>query len=100
MTEHRIELPDPFPPGARKLAFLDGRQVLVCNVEGTLVAFDNACPHAGGSLYSGKLDGRWLRCPSHGLRFDLLNTQGGGADLVRHAIRRCEGGALIDIPVN
>ena len=68
--------------------------------EGTLVAFDNACPHAGSSLYSGKLDGRWLRCPSHGMRFDLLDTQGGGADLVRHLIRRCEGGALIDIPVN
>jgi 3-phenylpropionate/trans-cinnamate dioxygenase ferredoxin component len=77
MSEHRIELPDPFPPGSRKLAFIEGRQILVFNLDGTLVAVENACPHAGGSLHSGKLEGRVLRCPSHGMRFDLGDPASG-----------------------
>jgi nitrite reductase/ring-hydroxylating ferredoxin subunit len=77
MAEHRIDLPDPFPPGARKLAFVAGRQILVFNIGGTLVAIENYCPHAGGSLHGGKLEGCILRCPSHGLRLDLLDDSGG-----------------------
>jgi 3-phenylpropionate/trans-cinnamate dioxygenase ferredoxin subunit len=34
-------------------------------------AIENSCPHNGASLASGQLDGRILRCPAHGLRFDL-----------------------------
>lgn len=98
MSAHHIELPDPFPPGARKLAFVAGLQVLVCNVDGALVAFENTCPHAGGSLYSGKIEGRWLRCPSHGMKFDLLAGGGGTAGLRHYPIAAAAGGAVIELP--
>jgi 3-phenylpropionate/trans-cinnamate dioxygenase ferredoxin subunit len=58
-------------PGGRKLAFVDGRSVVLFNIEGTVHAIDNSCPHNGASLANGKLQGRILQCPAHGLRFDL-----------------------------
>ena len=67
-------------PGQRKLVFVDGRSVVVFNVGGAIRAIDNACPHNGASLASGPLEGHVLRCPAHGLRFDLNTgcTPGGG----------------------
>jgi len=58
-------------PGQRKLVSIDGRSIVLFNIEGTLHAIDNSCPHNGASLASGKLEGCVLRCPAHGLRFDL-----------------------------
>jgi len=33
-------------------------------------ALDNRCPHQGGPLGEGQLDGRWLLCPWHGYEYD------------------------------
>ncbi|MGH6787110.1 MAG: Rieske (2Fe-2S) protein [Novosphingobium sp.] len=101
MSKVRIELPEPFDPGMRKLAFVEGRQIAVFNVAGELFAIDNSCPHAGGSLFSGKLEGRVVRCPSHGLRFDLASgciAGEGGMQVATHPIERVPGGALIALP--
>lgn len=62
---------DEIAPGQRKLAFVDGRLVILFNVDGTIRAVDDSCPHNGASLASGKLEGNMLRCPAHGLRFNL-----------------------------
>jgi 3-phenylpropionate/trans-cinnamate dioxygenase ferredoxin component len=58
-------------PGERKIAFIDGRSIVLFNIDGRLHAIDDACPHNGASLANGQLDGCMLRCPAHGLRFDL-----------------------------
>src|SRR5215470_12326137 len=63
---------DELPPGGRRLAFAGGRSIVLFNIEGTVHAIENSCPHNGASLASGKLDGRILQCPAHGLRFDLV----------------------------
>ncbi|SIT49583.1 Rieske (2Fe-2S) domain protein [Paraburkholderia piptadeniae] len=70
---HRIDAGsvDELAPGQRKLKFINGRSIVLFNIEGTIHAVDNACPHNGASLASGRLDGRVLRCPAHGLPFDL-----------------------------
>ena len=57
--------------GDRKLVFVNGRSIVLLNIEGGLHAVDNSCPHNGASLASGRLDGNVLQCPAHGLRFDL-----------------------------
>jgi 3-phenylpropionate/trans-cinnamate dioxygenase ferredoxin component len=62
---------DELAPGQRKLAFVEGRSIVLFNVAGSLYAIENSCPHAGASLASGSLEGCVLRCPAHGLRFDL-----------------------------
>lgn len=58
-------------PGERKIVFIDGRSVVLFNIDGTIHAIDDACPHQGASLANGQLDGCVLRCPAHGLRFDV-----------------------------
>ena len=58
-------------PGQRKLVFVDGASIVAFNIEGKVFAVDNSCPHNGASLASGQLDGHVLRCPAHGMRFDL-----------------------------
>ncbi|MCJ1887135.1 Rieske (2Fe-2S) protein [Pseudomonas sp. LA21] len=58
-------------PGGRSLFHHDKGIVLLFDVEGCLYAIDDRCPHAGASLFSGRLDGRWLQCPAHGLKFNL-----------------------------
>ena len=45
--------------------------IALLNVAGQLHALDDSCPHGGGSLVMGQLDGPWLRCPAHGLKFDI-----------------------------
>lgn len=59
------------PPGSRKLVRTDGHSLLLFNVDGAIHAMADSCPHAGAWLGSGKLDGDFLRCPAHGLAFDL-----------------------------
>ncbi|WP_115666433.1 Rieske (2Fe-2S) protein [Cupriavidus taiwanensis] len=62
---------DELTPGQRKLVFVDGRSIVLFNIDGSIHAIDNSCPHNGASLASGKLQGTVLQCPAHGLRFDL-----------------------------
>ncbi|KDB06452.1 Rieske (2Fe-2S) iron-sulfur domain-containing protein [Burkholderia sp. lig30] len=62
---------DELAPGQRALAFANGRSIVVFNIGGMLYGIDNSCPHQGASLASGPLDGTRLRCPAHGLTFDL-----------------------------
>ncbi len=59
------------PPGGRKLVRLDGHSLLLFNLAGAVHAIADSCPHAGAWLGSGKLDGCWLRCPAHGMTFDV-----------------------------
>jgi 3-phenylpropionate/trans-cinnamate dioxygenase ferredoxin subunit len=72
---------DELAPGQRKLVFVEGRGIVLFNLDGTLRAIDNTCPHQGASLASGKLAGSVLQCPAHGLRFDLITgcTPGAGS---------------------
>ena len=64
---------DALEAGTRRLAFVEGRSIVLFNIEGVIHAIDNTCPHNGAALASGQLDGHILRCPVHGLRFDLVS---------------------------
>jgi len=59
------------PPGGRALWHVDGLVIALFNVDGVLYAIEDSCPHAGSSLFGGKLEGRTVQCRAHGLRFDL-----------------------------
>jgi len=41
--------------------------------DGRVVAFENKCPHAGGPLTMGVVQGSEVVCPWHFFRFDLLS---------------------------
>ena len=52
---------------------IGGTAIAVANIDGTFRACVNTCPHAGGPLGEGALDGSVLTCPYHGWAFDLSN---------------------------
>ena len=57
-------------PGKMKLVDLDGEGIAIANVDGEYFAFDNTCPHAGGPLAEGELEGDIVTCPWHATPFD------------------------------
>jgi nitrite reductase/ring-hydroxylating ferredoxin subunit len=75
------------PPGERRIVEVGGRSIGVFNVQGSFYALRNACPHQGGPLCLGSIqgtaepsapgeyvwgrEGRIIRCPWHGWEFDL-----------------------------
>ncbi|MEG0558681.1 MAG: Rieske (2Fe-2S) protein [Comamonas sp.] len=64
------------PPGGRKLVFAPGGEsILLLNVEGEFYALENSGPHAGASMASGSCEAHVLRCPAHGLQFNIKNGQ-------------------------
>lgn len=60
---------DDFPPGAVRSVDVDGVQVAVFNLEGTCYAIEDICPHDGGVLTGGAVEGDEVICPRHGARF-------------------------------
>jgi len=60
-----------FVPGSSRKVELDGTAILVANLDGTLHAIANTCPHAKGDLSRGLIREGIVTCPKHGSRFDL-----------------------------
>jgi 3-phenylpropionate/trans-cinnamate dioxygenase ferredoxin component len=59
------------PPGTGMCFAVAGKDVAIFNVDGTIYAMDDTCVHQGASLGSGKLDGKVVTCPGHGMRYDV-----------------------------
>jgi nitrite reductase (NADH) small subunit len=57
--------------GTGRTLTLEGKDVAVFNVDGTFYALDNTCPHRGGPLGEGELEGCAVTCPWHAWTFDL-----------------------------
>lgn len=67
----RVAALTEIPPGACLERVAGDRLVALFNVEGTLYALDGVCPHQGGPLGKGCLDGAVVTCPWHGWQFDV-----------------------------
>ncbi|GAB4570714.1 MAG: hypothetical protein Kow0077_05480 [Anaerolineae bacterium] len=70
---------EELPPGEQRIAYLDGQQVAIFNVDGTYYALSNRCSHARGPLSEGNIemeDGTCsVTCPWHYAKFDLATGQ-------------------------
>ena len=71
MAYSKIAEANQLQPGEMKSFPVGNRNVLLANVEGTFYALDNKCPHLGGDLSAGVLDGTTVTCPRHGAKFDV-----------------------------
>lgn len=59
-----------FTPGKIQKATIDGKDILVVNIDGNYYAINDTCTHAGASLSEGSLDGQIITCGWHGAKFD------------------------------
>jgi 3-phenylpropionate/trans-cinnamate dioxygenase ferredoxin subunit len=59
--------------GDKRKVTVNGHDILLANVNNSYYAIDNTCPHMGGSLYEGQLNGSLVTCPRHGSVYDVTN---------------------------
>lgn len=57
-------------PGKMIKVSVDGRDILVANVNGEYCATDDTCTHSGASLSEGKLENEIITCGWHGAEFN------------------------------
>jgi nitrite reductase (NADH) small subunit len=106
---------DAFPIGAPTRVDIPGKDVFVLRAPGdVLFAVKNTCPHQGGPLCLGKVDGTWvpsapgeyewgleyrvIRCPYHTYEYDLESGRPLGVPGVDKLIRydvRVDGGRVL-----
>jgi nitrite reductase/ring-hydroxylating ferredoxin subunit len=58
------------PPGEMMIVEVGGEEVVVANLGGDFVAFQNACTHRAGPLGEGLLMDEVVECPFHGGQFN------------------------------
>jgi nitrite reductase (NADH) small subunit len=56
--------------GEAKEFILGDKMICIANLNGEYSALDNVCPHRGGPLGQGVIEGDKLVCPWHGWQFD------------------------------
>ena len=78
------------PVGEGRVIEAEGRTLALFNVDGTFYAVDNTCPHRGGPLGEGDLDGRYA------WRWDVTTGANANNPAVRIACYpvAVEGGAV------
>jgi 3-phenylpropionate/trans-cinnamate dioxygenase ferredoxin subunit len=59
--------------GNKRKVMVNGKEILLTSVNNSYYAIDNTCPHMGGSLYEGQLNGSLITCPKHGSIYDVTN---------------------------
>ena len=91
MTRHVVGRVEEIPPGGRKIARIEGREIGVFNLGGTFYALRNSCPHQAARVCLGKVvgttlpsevyefrygqEGRILRCPWHEWEYDIATGE-------------------------
>ena len=69
-------------PGKGMVVILKGTRVALFNCDGIYYAIRNTCPHMGGELGEGLLEGDIVTCPWHGWRFNVKTGKNPEADVV------------------
>ncbi len=72
---YRVGPVTKFPPGSLSTVDTPGGAVLIAHTTDGLRATHPTCPHTGGPLQLGQLDGSCLVCPWHGATFDANTGQ-------------------------
>lgn len=62
---------EQLPPGNGTVVNVDGKEVAIFNVDGTIYAMDDCCLHQGLSLGTSKLEGKIVTCRGHGWKYDV-----------------------------
>jgi nitrite reductase (NADH) small subunit/3-phenylpropionate/trans-cinnamate dioxygenase ferredoxin subunit len=73
MPSHFITIAkiEDLPPGTCKSIETQNFGIALFNLNGHIYALDNTCPHAGGPLGEGTIEGEHVACPWHGWKFHI-----------------------------
>lgn len=71
----KVAKAENIPAGHAMMVEVNGKEIALFNVAGSLHAIDNTCTHAGGPLCEGEIEGTEVTCPWHGAVFDVTSGQ-------------------------
>ena len=86
-------------PGETALVTVDGRDVALFRRGEEILAIGNECPHQGGSLGDGMVEGDIAICPLHGWEFDLRSgacMTVPGESVARYAVTVEDGAVFLE----
>ncbi|MCE9625577.1 MAG: Rieske 2Fe-2S domain-containing protein [Deltaproteobacteria bacterium] len=78
------------PSGSGVASECNGKPVSIFNVAGEFYATQGKCPHRGGPLDEGELEGQVVTCPWHAWRFDVctgINADNPHSKLVVYPVK-------------
>ena len=88
------------PPGQARAFAVGSFEVAIFNVGGAFYALENSCPHQGGPLADGWLEGPFITCPWHAWCFDVRTgsmTLGEFARVARFDVRRLNDDLFVSV---
>ena len=70
-----FEIPDGnrIQEGGMSGFIINGSKILLAKYKGKYYAIDAKCPHQGGDLSQGTLEGKYVVCPRHRRKTDITN---------------------------
>lgn len=93
----RAELP---AEGSAKEFSVSGKTLCVAMIDGRPLALDNECPHRGGPLAEGTIEGAKVVCPWHQYEFDLATgaaADSSGLQATAYVLRENGEDVLVEI---
>lgn len=72
-------------------------RIAVFNAGGRFFAINDACPHAGGPLSEGFVDGMEVTCPWHGWTFGLDPENCDDDGCMRYTVREEDGDLVVEV---
>ncbi len=101
MPKMPLDLPITLSEQNGSPVMVGGKTVALFKVDGKVHAIDNTCPHRGGPLADGPLEGTVVRCPLHMWSFDVRTGSSPGRPGVGvgcYAVSEEGGRHWIEIP--
>jgi toluene monooxygenase system ferredoxin subunit len=105
VSYRKVADPADLWPGEMRVVVVDGVQVLIANLDGEVVAYEDRCAHQGVPLSRGRLDrpSCALTCSAHGWQYDLRTGAGinpKGVALRRLPVKIDAGGIWVETNVD
>jgi len=74
------------PVGSAREVEFEGRIYALFNIDGVISVIDGICPHQGGPLADGTMEGTTVICPWHGWRFDVRTGSSPFGPKIKHPV--------------
>ena len=101
MPRLRVAAAGEVATGEGRVVEVEGRELALFNVDGVYHCIENACPHRGGPLGEGDLEGRVVSCPWHAWRWDVTtgaNTNNPAVRGAAYPVTVEDGAVFVELP--
>jgi len=99
---HKVAEKDSLPEGRVETVTAGNLPVCLSHFEGKLGAISNRCPHQGGPLGEGQIEGGFVTCPWHGYEYHPHTGQppeGFDDGVEAYQVETREDGIYVEVPV-